>query len=81
LLPLGISAIIREGWTKAQKSLAAFGLCLVGAAGTAYFTGNLNFDNDTIARIALIVFMAAITSYTGLWKPSGTSDAIDKATG
>ena len=81
VLPLGISAILRQGWGESQKAWGAFVFCLISSAGTCYFTGVLNFDSKQIAFSTLTIFITAWTTYRNFYKPTGVSAVIDKATG
>jgi hypothetical protein len=76
--PPVISVIQQSRWSERTQSLVAFGFYLVVAAVTAYFAGL--FTTGDIARLALLIFLAAGTSYKTLWKPTGISPAIEKAT-
>lgn len=78
-LPLLIAAILRQGWTSRSRELAAFGICMAAAAGTAYFTDQ--FTAGGVARAALVVLLAAHTLFRTFWQPSGIAPAIDEATG
>lgn len=76
--PPVISVIQRSRWSARTQSLVAFGFYLVVAAVTAYVAGL--FTTGDILRLALLVFLAAGTSYKTLWKPTGVSPAIEAAT-
>lgn len=77
-LPLGVSVIQQPKWHDGAKAVVTFLLCLIAAAGTAYFEGKLTGARFTSSL--LVVFLAAITSYKGLWKPTGASPSIEAAT-
>ena len=76
--PPVISLIQQRTWSTRTKSLVAFAFYLVTAAVAAYFAGL--FTLPDIGRIALLIFLAAATSYQALWRPTGVSPAIEKAT-
>ncbi len=76
--PPVISIIQQSRWSARAQSLVAFGFYLVVAAVTAYVAGL--FTTGDILRLALLVFLAAGTSYKTLWKPTGVSPAIEAAT-
>ncbi len=83
-LPLLIAVIVRQAWDPGQKSLAAFGICIVAAVGTSYFAGKLSpshADIDGMIRIALIVTTESIVFYKGLWRPTDIAPAIERHTG
>jgi hypothetical protein len=77
-LPLVISVVEQTRWSDALRSWAAFVICVVAAAGTAYFSGNLNTTD--VIRASLIIVTIAMTTYRGIWKPTGIAPAIEKAT-
>jgi hypothetical protein len=79
VLPLGISVINQSTWAPRARGLMAFLLCLVAAAGTSYFAGELSDEGD-LATAVLTVLVAAIGSYQGLWKPSTIAGSIERAT-
>jgi hypothetical protein len=76
--PPVISVIQQSRWSARQQSLVAFAFYLVVAAVTAYVAGLFNAPD--ILRLALLIFLAAGTSYKTLWKPTGVSPAIEAAT-
>lgn len=76
--PPVISTIQQSRWSERTQALVAFGFYLVVAAVTAYLLGL--FNTADILRLALLIFLAAGTSYKTLWKPTGISPAIEAAT-
>ena len=76
--PPVISTIQQSRWSARTQSLVAFGFYLVVAAVTAYVLGL--FAIGDVFRLALLVFLAAGTSYKTLWKPTGISPAIERVT-
>lgn len=78
IMPVVLSVIIQSRWPEWAKSVVAFAACLIAGYGTAYFAGNLT--NVDIITGALVVFTVAISTYYGLWKPSGVAPAIRRAT-
>jgi hypothetical protein len=76
--PPVIALIQQRTWSARVKALVAFGFALAVAAVTAYFNGL--FTVADIGRLGLLVFLSAVASYQGLWKPTGVAPAIEKAT-
>lgn len=76
--PPVISTIQQSRWSARRQALVAFGFYLVVAAVTAYVMGL--FNTLDVLRLALLVFLAAGTSYKTLWKPTGVSPAIERVT-
>lgn len=76
--PPVISTIQQSRWSARTQSLVAFAFYLVVAAVTAYVLGL--FTALDIPRLALLIFLAAGSSYKTLWKPTGISPAIEAVT-
>lgn len=76
--PPVISIIQQSKWSERRQSLVAFGFYLVVAVVTAYVLGM--FNTLDVLRLALLIFLAAGTSYKTLWKPTGVSPAIEAVT-
>lgn len=76
--PPVISVIQQSKWSARRQSLVAFAFYLVVAAVTAFVAGL--FTTGDIVRLALLIFLAAGTSYKTLWKPTGISPAIEAVT-
>ena len=76
--PPVISTIQQARWSARTKALVAFGFYLMVAAVTAYVLGL--FAIGDIFRLALLIFLAAGTSYKTLWKPTGISPVIEAVT-
>lgn len=77
-LPLAIAVVIQQSWPSNAKAATAFGCCLLASIGTAYFGGLLDYTD--VARCFLVVFTLAVSSYIGLWKPSGVAPTIERVT-
>ena len=67
-LPPVLSVLIQSKWTARVKAMVFFGVCLIAAAGTAYFQGDLTGRRWLDA--ALIIVAGAAAFYHGFWKPS-----------
>jgi hypothetical protein len=76
--PPFVSLIQQRKWSARTKSLVAFVFYVVVAAIAAYFSGLFNIGD--IGRLGLLIFLSAAASYNALWKPTGVSPAIEKAT-
>jgi hypothetical protein len=76
--PPVIALIQQRTWSPRVKALIAFGFALIVAAVTAYFNGL--FTVPDIGRLGLLIFLSAVASYQGFWKPTGVAPAIEKAT-
>lgn len=73
-LPLAIAIPKRQRWASWKKGLFAFVCCLIAAAGTAFFSGDLTQIRD-YATAALFVVFTALGSYKLLWGPEGSDIA------
>jgi uncharacterized membrane protein YoaK (UPF0700 family) len=74
-----IDAINRRRWSSEQKAIGAFAWCLLASVLLVYVMGHAN-PQDWL-RTFLIVFVTAVALHRAYWKPSGISDAIDRASG
>lgn len=81
-LPLAIAIPQRQRWASWLKGLFAFGCCLVAAAGTAWFSGDLAQMSDYVTAALFVVF-TALGSYRLLWGPKAANiaGAIEEKTG
>lgn len=78
LLPHAISILNQQHWSPGLKSVVAFAACVVAAVITTAAKGKLDLHHLT-ATLGVIYLMAR-SSYAGLWKPLGVSDAIESST-
>lgn len=76
--PLAFAVIQQPRWHPPLRAAMTVLLVLITAAGTAYFTGDLN--GRSFISSALLVFVSAITSYQGLWRKTGIAPAIERST-
>jgi hypothetical protein len=80
LMPLLIAVPMQPGWPRWGRAVFGLGCCLVAAVVTAYFDGALSASgSDAVARSALMLLIAAWSSYVALWKPT-VAPAIETAT-
>lgn len=77
-LPLLVAAVVQTRWPPWAKAWGAFLACLVVALGTTYFAGQIS-QADVIGSV-LTVFVVSISTYRGLWHPTGIAGAIERAT-
>lgn len=76
--PLIVALIQQPKFNKGAKAVITMLYCLIAAAGTAYFEGRLT--GARFATAFLIVFVAAIASFQGFWKPTGIADKVEQKT-
>ncbi len=79
LLPLVIAVINRQAWGSIAKSLMALLVCVVVAGGDVYFKGA--FSMRAWSQTALYIFFIVVTTYVGIWRPTGLAAAVEKRTG
>jgi len=81
-LPLLTAIVVQRGWSKsAQVAVNAF-LSFVASVILTYTQGNLDGDHLRQLFMAfMIVFVPAVATYLGVWKPTGVAPAIEAATG
>jgi hypothetical protein len=78
LMPPVQSIIQQTAWSDRVRALVNFAACAVAGAGVAYFQGDLT--GRRFVEAGLVVFVAAIATYKGAWKPTGISPTIENAT-
>jgi hypothetical protein len=78
LLPHIISLVNQQHWSPGLKSIVAFGVCVVAAIVTVWAKGTLDLHH--LSATLGIIYLMARSSYAGLWKPLGVSDAIEAST-
>jgi hypothetical protein len=76
VLPPFIAILQKEQWSPGVKAVTALFLCLLVTGGVEYTTGGFK-GLDSVTAFGLM-FTTAVTSYHGLWKPSGVTDNIEK---
>ncbi len=76
--PPVISVAQQPSWPKWARALVTVLFCLVLGAGTSYFAGDLT--GRTWVTSVLLVFVAAITAYQGLWAKLKVTQKIEQAT-
>lgn len=78
VLPPVLAIVQQSKWPDATRASAAFVACAVAGAGVAYFQGDLT--GRRWVEAALVVFVAAISTYQSFWKPTGIAPAIESRT-
>jgi len=78
-VPFVVAIVNREKWASRTKAVVFVAVSVVAAAGTAYFQGDLTGKRWLEAGIVIVVAAAAF--YRGVFKPTGVTDAVEKATG
>lgn len=76
VLPLLLSIIVKQGWSKAVKAVIALIACIAVATGDAFFAGTLSLVNA--GKDILVVFFIVVTTYKGFWLPTGIAPKIEK---
>lgn len=78
LAPPVIAIIQQSRWSNRIRAVVTFGVALVAGAGTAYFQGELT--GKRFLEASMIVFVAAIASFYGFWKPTDVAPTIERTT-
>jgi hypothetical protein len=76
VLPPVLALVMRSGWSSQVQGLVACAACLVAAAGTVWFQGDLGHGQDLVTSF-LLIFTAAIGTSRLYWKPSGIAPSIE----
>lgn len=79
LLPLVVAVVQRRTWPDWLRSAIMVAVSALAAAGTAYFQGDLT--GRRFVEAGLVIIVATIATYQGLWKPTGVAPAIEAKTG
>jgi hypothetical protein len=78
ILPVLFSIVNQSHWSSAVKSVTVAALCVPSALVTAAVEGQLSLDSWATSLI--FIYGAVITTYKGLYKPTGVAPTIEKAT-
>lgn len=73
-----ISMVQQPAWSRRLRALVTLAFSTVVGGGTAYFNGAMT--GKGLVSAILVVLVTALTTYKGLWKPSGVSPAVETAT-
>lgn len=76
VLPMLIAKINLREWSSEAKAATAFVCCLIAAAGTAWFKGEMTAMDVTSAFLG--VFAAAIVTYNQFYKPGGVAAKLER---
>ena len=76
--PLIIAVIQQPKFHEGARAIITFLYCVVVGVGTAFFEGRLTGQRAITS--VLIVLVSAITTYRGLWRPTGAAPAVEAAT-
>ncbi len=78
-LPLLISILVREQWSKSTKTWVSLVIVLAASAGYVFYSGDWNVKD--IGGTILKIFVIAVTTYKLFWKPSGVTDSLEFGVG
>lgn len=78
-MPPLLAIVQQPGWSQPVRSLVMFAASIVAAVGTVYFTGD-GFDTANLTTTILVVMVTAISTYKGLWVPTGIAPKVEEAT-
>ena len=77
-LPLGIAVVQQVKWSNGLRSIVAFVICAIAAAGTVAIAGDLT--GKTWITSALLILVSAIATYKMLWQNTGVTTWIEERT-
>lgn len=81
VLPGIIAFIVQAHWPRWAKSLTMFATSLVAVLITMYLNGELNdVSTATFVTKFLVVVVATIAFYNGIWKPTQVAPKIEYET-
>lgn len=76
--PVVLSVIQQPTWPQWARALVTFVFSVVVGGATAWFQNE--FNGKDIVTTVLIVLVAAISTYKGLWQPTNVAPAIESVT-
>lgn len=76
LLPLIVAKIQSEKWSNQVRTIVGVAACAIAAVVTAYIDKTLNLHN--FVQSAIVIFLMTKTSYLAVWKPTGTTDKLER---
>lgn len=82
LLPIIIAIVVQTEWSKPAKAVVSFVLCLIGAAISSYFSGDVRLtdpDWDWVVWFG-VIYAAAMTMYARFYRPTNVAPAIEQRT-
>ncbi len=77
-LPLAIAFLQRPNFSSPVRAGITFVVSAIAGAGTAYFQGDLT--GRRFVESALVILVATIATYKGLWQPTVVAPAIERKT-
>jgi VIT1/CCC1 family predicted Fe2+/Mn2+ transporter len=77
-LPTLVAIVNQPRWPSWVRAVATAAVCIVAGGVTAAASGELT--GKRWFEAAVVVFGAALATYHAWWKPSGITNAIEKAT-
>jgi amino acid transporter len=79
VLPPLLAVVQQPKWPDWLRALVTLLVCVVVGLGNVYLNGDLTHATSVVEAI-LLVLVAALSTYKGLWKPTGVADKIESAT-
>ena len=79
-LPPLLAVVQQPGWSTAWRSIVMFLASIVVAFGTVYFTDSGALTADRMITTGLVIMVTAISTFKGLWVPTGVAPKIEVAT-
>lgn len=77
--PILVSIAQRKTWSGPSRTLVGVGISIVIGILTCLADGTFTHTKTLLATVAAVT-LVSVTTYHGLWKPSGVAPAIEKAT-
>jgi hypothetical protein len=75
-MPPLLAIVQQPGWSQPVRSIVMFAASLLAGAGTVYFTEG-GFDTSNLTTTILVVMVTAISTYKGLWVPTGIAPKVE----
>jgi hypothetical protein len=79
-MPPLLAIVQQPGWSQPVRSIVMFIASILAGAGTVYFTQDGGFDTENLTTTILVVMVTAISTYKGLWTPTGIAPSVERST-
>lgn len=79
-LPLLVAVIQQRKWPDWVRVLVTVVISIIVGIGNVAVQGQLEFDNSAWVKNVLLVLLAAVAAFKGIWQPSRVTDKIEAKT-
>lgn len=76
--PIVVAVIQQPKWSSGARAVITFLFCIITGGVTTALQGALT--GERLVSSVLLILVTAITTYKGLWQPTGAAPALERAT-